>query len=84
MRARNRHPEGHTREPRYVRGCCGVVHEHHGAHVYPDLSAKGIEGLKGGQHLYGVCFEASELWGDDASGSAVYVDLWEDYLEPAP
>ena len=84
VRARNRHPKGHTREPRYVRGRSGVIHEHHGAHVYPDLSAKGVEGLKAGRHLYGVRFEASELWGDDASGSAVYVDLWEDYLEPAP
>jgi nitrile hydratase beta subunit-like protein len=31
-----------------------------------------------------VRFEASELWGEGAAaGSAVYVDLWEDYLEPA-
>jgi hypothetical protein len=31
-----------------------------------------------------VRFEAPELWGESAAGrSAVYVDLWEDYLEPA-
>jgi hypothetical protein len=30
-----------------------------------------------------VRFAAAELWGDHAGGkSAVYVDLWEDYLEP--
>ncbi len=80
VRARNRHPAGHTREPRYVRGRVGVIHEHHGAHVFPDLSA---EGVRVGRHLYSVRFEASELWGENAnSNSAVYVDLWDDYLEP--
>ena len=81
VRARNRHPVGHTREPRYVRGRVGVIHEHHGAHVLPDFSA---EGVRVGRHLYSVRFEASELWGENANGnSAVYVDLWDDYLEPA-
>ncbi len=81
VRAINRHPTGHTREPRYVRGRVGVIHEHHGAHVFPDRNA---EGSKEGQHLYSVRFEAKALWGENASGrSAVYVDLWEDYLEPA-
>ena len=81
VRARNRHPYGHTREPRYVRGRAGVIHEHHGAHVLPDLSA---EGVRVGRHLYSVRFEALELWGENAqSNSAVYVDLWDDYLEPA-
>jgi nitrile hydratase beta subunit len=79
VRARNRHPIGHTREPRYVRGRVGVIQEHHGAHVFPDLSAQGV---RVGRHLYCVRFEASELWGENANGtSAVYVDLWEDYLE---
>ena len=81
VRARNRHPTGHTREPRYVRGRLGVIHAHHGAHVLPDRSA---EGSREARHLYSVRFEASELWGESAAGrSAVYVDLWEDYLEPA-
>jgi nitrile hydratase subunit beta len=81
VRAVNRHPAGHTREPRYVRGRVGVIHEHYGAHVFPDLSA---EGVRVGRHLYCVRFEASELWGENANGnSAVYVDLWDDYLEPA-
>jgi len=81
VRARNRHPLGHTREPRYLRGRAGVIHEYHGAHAFPDLSA---EGVRVGRHLYSVCFEASELWGENANrNSAVHVDLWEDYLEPA-
>ncbi len=81
VRARNRHPLGHTREPRYVRGRVGVVHEHYGAHVFPDRNA---EGAREGQHLYSVRFEASELWGEDTVGkSAVYIDMWEAYLEPA-
>ncbi len=81
VRAINRHPLGHTREPRYVRGHIGVIHQHHGAHIFPDRSA---EGSKEGQHLYSVRFEAAALWGEHATeGSAVYVDLWEAYLEPA-
>lgn len=80
VRAINRHPTGHTREPRYVRGRVGVIHEHYGAHVFPDLS---VAGTKEGRHLYSVRFEGSELWGEDTcGGNAIYVDLWEDYLEP--
>jgi nitrile hydratase len=80
VRAVNRHPTGHTREPRYVRGRIGVIHEHHGAHVFPDRSAAGS---KEGCHLYSVRFTVQALWGESASGrNAVYVDLWEDYLEP--
>ncbi len=81
VRAVNRHPASHTRQPRYVRGRVGVIHEHHGAHVFPDRSA---EGSKEGRHLYSVRFTAEALWGKSTAGrNAVYVDLWEDYLEPA-
>jgi nitrile hydratase len=81
VRAVNRHPTGHTREPRYVRGRAGVVHAYHGAHVLPDLSTLG---QRVGRNLYSVRFEARELWGENADGhSAIYVDLWEDYLETA-
>jgi nitrile hydratase len=81
VRAINRHPTGHTREPRYVRGRTGVVQEHYGAHVFPDLSAAG---QREGRHLYSVRFEAAELWGPSAApAGAVYADLWEDYLEQA-
>jgi nitrile hydratase len=81
VRAVNRHPTGHTREPRYVRGRMGVIHEYHGAHVFPDRNA---EGSKEGRHLYSVRFSAKALWGESAPGrNAIYVDLWEDYLEAA-
>jgi nitrile hydratase len=81
VRARNNHPAGHTREPRYVRGRVGVVCQHHGGHIFPDQNAIGI---KEARHLYTVRFEARELWGDDADLTcSVYLDLWEDYLEPA-
>jgi nitrile hydratase len=81
VRSLNRHPTGHTRQPRYLRGRFGVIHEHYGAYVFPDRSA---EGKREGRHLYSVRFEASELWGETAaSRSAVFADLWEDYLEAA-
>jgi nitrile hydratase len=69
---------GHTRLPQYVRGKLGVIHAYHGAHVFPDLSARGEEVH---QPLYSVMFEAAELW-PEAAGSKdkVYLDLWESYL----
>jgi nitrile hydratase len=77
--ARNRHPQGHTREPHYVRGHQGVVIAQLGSHVFPDRSA---EGVRQGQSLYSVRFESEELWGPASGpGHAVYVCLWEDYLE---
>ncbi len=82
VRAVNRHPAGHTREPRYVRGRCGVIHEYHGAHIFPDLHA---EGVREAHPLYTVRFKARELWGPEADGNgSVFVDLWDDYLEPVP
>jgi len=76
------HPRGHTRLPRYARKATGVVDRHHGSFIFPDSHAAG-EG-KQPQHLYSVRFEAEELWGADAqSRSAVYIDLFESYLDPA-
>lgn len=81
--ARNIHPTGHTRVPRYVRGRRGVVAIDHGVFVFPDSHAAG-EGKKP-QHVYSVRFPARELWGADAPArDSVYVDLWDDYLEAAP
>ncbi len=79
VRARNIHPMGHTRLPRYARGKVGTVTRHHGAHVFPDSNAHGLG--EQSQHLYQVRFEGRELWGE-ANNSAVYIDLWESYLEP--
>jgi nitrile hydratase subunit beta len=81
--ARNMHPLGHTRIPRYVRGRRGVVAIDHGVFLFPDTHAAG-EGSKP-QHVYSVRFAAQELWGPEASPrDSVYVDLWDDYLEVAP
>jgi nitrile hydratase len=82
VRARTMHPTGHTRLPRYVRGRIGTVERDHGVYVFPDTNAL-FRGEKP-QHVYSVRFAARELWGDQASQrDAVYLDLWDDYLEPA-
>ena len=79
---RNLNPLGHTRLPRYVRGKRGVIERDHGVFIFPDTSAHG-QGEKP-QHVYSVRFEARDLWGDDApSEGALYIDLWDDYIETA-
>jgi nitrile hydratase beta subunit len=81
--ARNLHPVGHTRVPRYVRGRRGEVAIDHGVFIFPDTHATGA-GTRP-QHVYSVWFAAQELWGPDAPGrDRVHVDLWDDYLEAAP
>jgi len=81
VRARNLHPAGHTRLPRYVRGHVGTVVAAHGCHVYPDSSVRGDEDP---QWLYTVRFEGRELWGPDADAHVeVSVDAFEPYLEEA-
>jgi nitrile hydratase subunit beta len=82
VRARNLHPKEHTRLPRYARGKLGTIHRDHGVHVFPDTNADSL--AEKPQRLYSVCFAAGELWGEQASGrDAVYLDLWDDYLECA-
>jgi len=81
VRARKINPTGHTRLPRYARGNVGVVDRLHGGHVFPDSNAH-FQG-EDPQHLYSVRFSARELWGEAAGArDAVYLDLWDDYLEP--
>ena len=71
----------HTRLPQYVRGMRGVIHAHHGAHLFPDLSAQGKEIP---QHLYSIEFAARDLWSEITSTrDKVYLDLWESYFELA-
>ena len=82
VRARNLHPVGHTRLPRYVRGRAGVITRRHGAHVFPDSHAHGLG--EDPRPLYTVRFAARELWGANAGqGDSVCLDLWEPYLERA-
>jgi nitrile hydratase subunit beta len=77
---RNLHPLGHTRCPRYVRGKSGVVVRIDGPFALPDVAAHAGERCH--QYTYSVRFDVHELWGEAAdSAAAVYVDLWEHYLE---
>lgn len=80
--ARNVHPVGHTRLPRYARGRRGVIDRDHGVFIFADTHAMGLAPKP--QHLYSVRFSARELWGPPASArDAVYIDLWDDHLAPA-
>jgi nitrile hydratase len=82
VRARNIHPIGHTRLPRYARGKRGVVTRDHGVFAFADAKARG-DGAEP-QHLYTVAFTARALWGDDATAKdKIHLDLWESYLEVA-
>jgi nitrile hydratase beta subunit len=81
VRARNVHPKGHTRLPRYARGKRGIIAQLHGLHDVPDTSA--VEARTPPQAVYSVRFAARELWGESAEArSDVYLDLWDSYLEP--
>jgi nitrile hydratase subunit beta len=80
---RNIQPEGHTRLPRYARAKHGTIDRIHGVHVFPD-SNSAFRG-ENPQHLYSVRFTAREIWGEQAAAKdAIYIDLWESYLEREP
>jgi nitrile hydratase len=82
VRARNINPVGHTRLPRYARAKFGIIDRDHGVFVFPDTAAHFL-GEKP-QHVYSVRFPARELWGEQAKPQdAVYLDMWDDYLDPA-
>jgi nitrile hydratase subunit beta len=76
-------PRHHTRLPGYARGKRGVIERVHGVHVFADTHAQGLGEQP--QWLYTVVFDEQELWGSDVprQQSAVSVDAWEPYLEPA-
>ena len=77
--ARDIHPTGHTRLPRYVRGHHGVITLAHPAFVFPDTNAHGWG--EDPQYVYAVQFRAADLWGE--GDHTVSVDLFEPYLEAA-
>lgn len=79
--ARNLHPDGHTRLPRYVRGRRGTIDRDHGIFSFNDSNAHGRGEQP--QHVYSVRFTARELWGPDApERDTLYVDLWDAHLAP--
>jgi nitrile hydratase len=82
VRARNVHPQHHTRLPRYARGKLGNIESVHDGFVFPDTNAHA--GGEQPQRLYTVVFTAPELWGPDADPtSTVSIDAFESYLERA-
>ncbi len=82
VRALNINPVTHTRLPRYARGKSGTIERDHGVFVFSDTNVYSL-GEKP-QHLYCVRFSARELWGRQAAPQdAVYLDMFDDYLEPA-
>jgi len=79
VRGRNIHPTGHTRMPRYTRLRTGTVERDRGVFSLPG-SGSAEPRL---QHVYLVRFAARELWGEAGhERDNVYIDMWEDYLEP--
>jgi nitrile hydratase beta subunit len=83
VRARNLNPTAHNRLPGFTKGKVGVVDTYHGAHLSHEPLSTGDGEVP--EHIYAVRFEASELWGPSAEvgSDAVYVDLFEHYLEAA-
>ena len=66
VRAIRMNPAGHTRLPRYLRGCEGEIVAYHKGHVFPDTNAHGKG--ENPQHLYTVRFAARELSGGGCPG----------------
>lgn len=81
VRTKNMHPTGLTRLPRYARGKPGTIERDYGVFPFPDAIAHFLPDKP--QHVYSVRFAARELWGEQAKPQdAVYIDMWDDYLEP--
>jgi nitrile hydratase beta subunit len=80
--ARNIHPTGHTRLPRYARGKAGVIHAIRGVFSFADSNAQGDGPCP--QHLYTVAFAGEVLWGASGGRDTVCLDLWDHYLDPVP
>jgi nitrile hydratase subunit beta len=72
-------PVNHHRIPRYVRGVPGVVET-----VCGEERLAGWRGYDIIEPIYTVRFESTDVWGErsDEPAFAVFVDLWESYLEP--
>ncbi|MER5171127.1 nitrile hydratase subunit beta [Thioclava sp. GXIMD2076] len=76
----NINPKTHTRLPRYTRGKPCTIVAYRGACFYADARSVGDYGAV--DHTYTVRFEGADLWGRDAGAKdAVYIDLYEQYLE---
>ncbi len=82
VRAKNIHPAGHTRLPRYARGKTGVIDAVREGFVFPDTNAHGRG--ENPQWVYTVLFDGRDIWGEGGDPTlSVSIDAWESYLEPA-
>ncbi|MEE3259388.1 MAG: nitrile hydratase subunit beta [Candidatus Latescibacterota bacterium] len=83
VRARQVHPRGHTRLPRYIRGKVGEVVQVYRPQGFQD--AEPLDDTVGPQPVYAVRFAGGEVWGESAEpNSCVLMDMWESYLERVP
>jgi nitrile hydratase len=74
-------PDHHNRCPRYVRGARGTIDAVCGEDLVPGRG-RDSEAV---EPVYTVRFDSRDLWGHtDEPAFAVFVDLWESYLEAAP
>lgn len=82
VRVKNRSPYGHTRMPRYVRGCIGEIVLAHGVFVFPDTNS--TDDGERPQNCFNVKFTGGELWGETGHpNDDIFIDLFDEYLEPA-
>jgi hypothetical protein len=84
VRVRVEGQTGHVRTPRYIRGKTGWIERFLGAFKNPESLAYGGSGLPE-RPLYKVGFRQTDLWDGYAGRTqdALYVDLYEHWLEPA-
>jgi nitrile hydratase len=82
VRVKAMFPPGHVRTPYYARGKTGVVTARRGHFRNPEDLAYGRSGLPP-IPLYGVMFEATELWENAPSRDRLVMDIFEHWLEPA-
>jgi nitrile hydratase len=80
VRLGNRHPQGHTRLPRYLRGQSGTILAHRGVFDLPDAIAARIG--RRPQPVYTVRFAARDIWGDDAAARDwLHAEIFQDYID---
>ena len=80
IRAKQVHPAGHTRLPRYLRGKVGEVVRLYRAQGFQDHAP--LSDHQGPQPVYAVRFDGREVWGESAeTNSSVLLDMWEAYME---
>ena len=84
VRVRLWHPRGHSRCPQYVKGKVGTVVRVDAPAQVPDLEAHVRTAVRS-EPTCCVRFDPVDVWGTDAGAerSALHVDLWTCYLEPA-